>query len=289
MRFLVSVDIEGVSGIVSEKQTHQGAIDYESGRGLLTDDCLAVIDGVLAVDPDATFVLHDTHGLDYRSILIERLPACAEVVAGQPVIFYEESDLERHARQEAGAPPPYDAALLVGMHARSGEPGIISHVLDDGRLKGVWVNGEPAGESHVTITLAAHYGIPTALITGDQVVCGEVSAWMSGEIETAVVKESYTRYAARCLPLSVARQRIRAAASAAAVRVREGRARGKSYDLPVTLEVELDSTQTARYAAWIPTATWDGRRRVRFECASFLDCYHALLTVFWVAESKLTA
>jgi D-amino peptidase len=288
MRFLVSVDIEGISGVVSEKQASEGAIDYDAGRRLLTDDCLAVIAGVLAVDPDATFVLHDTHGLDYRSILIDRLPACAEVVAGQPVIFYEEADLERYARQEAGAPPPYDAALLVGMHARSGEPGILSHVLDDGRLKGVWINGEPAGESHVTIALAAHFGIPTALITGDQVVCSEIARWMGGEIETAVVKESYTRYAARCLPLPVAHQRLHEAGSAAAVRVREGRARGKSYALPSTLEVELDSVQTARYAAWIPTAIWDGRRRVRFECATFLDCYHALLTVFWVAESKLT-
>ena len=282
MRFLVSVDIEGASGIVSEEQTRVGAIDYERGRRLLTDDCNAVIAGVINVDPAATFVCHDTHGLDYRNLLLPDLHPAAEVVSGQPIIFYELADLQ------AESDPRYDAALLVGMHARSGEPGILSHVLDDSRLKGVWINGEPVGESHVTIGLAAHFGIPTALITGDQVVCGEIARWLAGQIETAIVKESYTRYAARCLPMPVARRKLREAGARAAERVRSGLAKPRGYDLPATLEIELDSTQTARYAAMIPTAGWDGGRRVRFESANFVDCYHALLTVFWVAESKLT-
>lgn len=195
MRFLVSVDIEGASGVVSRKQTGEGLIDYERGRRWLTADCNAAIVGVLEVDPSATFVLHDTHGLDYRSVLMDELHPAAEVVHGQPIIFYETPDLESHARAKTagseGTVPPYDAALLIGMHARSGLPGVLSHVLDDDRLKGVWVNGEPAGESHVTIALAAHYGIPTVLITGDQLVCDEISRWMDGEVEAAVVKESY--------------------------------------------------------------------------------------------------
>lgn len=212
---------------------------------------------------------------------MEQLHPAAEVVQGQPVIFYETADLE-------SANPPYDAAFLVGMHARSGEPGIISHVLDDNRIKGVWINGEPAGESHVTIGLSAHYGIPTALITGDQVVCGEMGRWMGGEIEVAVVKESYTRYAARCLPLRITRERIREAAARAVSRVQSSKARLGGYSLPVTLEVELDSAQTARYVSLVPTTHWNGGRRVRFEAPTFLEAYGALMCAFWIAESRLT-
>lgn len=282
MRFLVSVDIEGASGIVSEKETHEGQIDYERGRRWLTADCNAAIEGVLAVDPTATFVLHDTHGLDYRSVLLDELHPSAEVVRGQPVIFYETLDLE------AAQAPAYDGALLIGMHARTGQPGVISHVLDDHRLKGVWINGEPAGESHITIALAAHYGIPTALITGDQLICTEIQRWMEGEIETAIVKESYTRYTARCLSLSQARRRIADAASQAAKRVQQRNARGRHYDTPVLLEVEFDTMQTARYVGLLPTAQWDGNKRVAIESPTFLRAYQSLQCMFWIAESTLT-
>ena len=285
MRFLVSVDIEGASGVVSGKECSEVGLDYDRARRWLTGDCNAAIEGVLSVDPTATFVLHDTHGLDYRNVILDDLHPAAEVVRGQPVIFFETPDLERRTNAEA---PYYDAALLVGMHARSGQPGVVSHVLDDARIKGVWLNGAPAGESHVTIALAAYFGVPTVLVTGDQIVCGEIARWMGGEIETAIVKESYTRYVARCLSLAAARARIREAASRAALRVKEGRAKARGYPAPVALEVELDAEQTARYCGWIPTVTWDGGRRVAIGCGTFLDAYRALLCVFWIAESTLT-
>jgi len=71
MRFLVSVEVEGASGVVSAKETTGGQIDYERGRRWLTADCNAAIAGALEADPSATFVLHDTHGLDYRSVLFD--------------------------------------------------------------------------------------------------------------------------------------------------------------------------------------------------------------------------
>ncbi|MHB1134594.1 MAG: M55 family metallopeptidase [Chloroflexota bacterium] len=289
MRILVSVDIEGASGVVSLKETDEGKIDYERARRWLTADCNAVIAGVRDVDPEATFVLHDTHGADHRSLLLDDLHEAAEVVRGRPVMFYELADLQRHASAERGpglAPlPRYDAAFLVAMHARAGTPGLLSHVLSIPRIAGVWLNGEPASESSITIALAAHFDIPTAFVSGDDLICREVSEWLGGEVETAVVKESYSRLAARCLSLPAARRRLRAAAAAAAIRVREGRARAQGYGAPVQIEVELDSPTTASFASYLPTVEWDGARRVRFAGAGIVQAYRTLCCLAWLANA----
>ena len=123
----------------------------------------------------------------------------------------------------------YDAAFLIGMHARAGLPGVISHILDWPLLQ-EWLNGEPVGESQVTVALASYYNIPTVLITGDDLVCQEIKDWTGGQIETAVVKKALTRYAARCLPLGEARARIREAARQAVRTAWERSPRGGMRD-----------------------------------------------------------
>lgn len=287
MRILVSVDIEGASGIVASKETQQGQIDYDQGRRWLTADCNAVIEGVLDADPNATLVLHDSHGLDSRSILMDELHPAAEVVRGKPVIFYELRDLERHARatDQPEHVSGYDAAFMVGMHDRSSGMGILSHVLNPSRIKNVWINGEPASEGSITIALAAHFGIPTVFVSGDQVTCSELSSWMEGEIEAAVVKESYTRFAARCLSLKEARDRLRTTASAAVRRVMNGCAKAKNYSSPVLMEVELDSPMTAYYVSHLPTIEWEGHRNIRYTANSLLEAFKTLCCVLWVATS----
>jgi len=197
MKILISADIEGASGIASAKETGypkrpfgdpEQYEAYLTARRWLTGDVNAAVEG--AMEAGATsFVLHDSHGLDYRNVLLDELHPAVEVVRGQPIIFYEYEDLDES----------YDAAFLIGMHARGGQRAFLSHVLDWPLLRELRVNGLPVSESHLTIALASRFGIPTVLISGDDVVCREIAEWTSGAIETAVVKESLSRYAARCL------------------------------------------------------------------------------------------
>ena len=44
-----------------------------------------------------SFVVHDTHGLNYRNIILDDLDPAAEYVAGRPVIFYEPDDLAENS------------------------------------------------------------------------------------------------------------------------------------------------------------------------------------------------
>jgi D-amino peptidase len=283
MKILISVDMEGASGIVTSRETGyprravgdpEATPDYLAARRWLTGDVNAAVEGAIEAGA-TTFVLHDSHGLDYRNVILDELHPAVEVVRGMPVIFYEPDDLD------AG----YDAAFLIAMHARAGRPGVLSHVLDWPRLREVRINGQPAGESQLTAALAGHFDIPTVLITGDDVVCEEMKTWTGGQIETAAVKHSLSRYAVRCLPLATARERIRQAACRAVKRI--GEIQPSRYEPPITLEVDLDDRQIARYVSWMPQVGYDGDCTVSYTGGDFLSIYKALLAMFWIATSGL--
>ncbi|NOZ27059.1 MAG: M55 family metallopeptidase [Chloroflexi bacterium] len=283
MRVLISVDMEGASGIATARECGyprnpvgdpEANPDYLIGRRWLTGDVNAAVEG--ALDAGATsFVLHDSHGLDYRNVVLDELHPAVEVVRGAPIIFFELGDLD----------DSYDAAFLIAMHARAGRRALLSHVLSWPLLREVRVNGEPVGESQITAALAGHFGIPTVLITGDDVVCEEMRASTGGQIETVVVKHSLSRYAARCLPLSAARQRIREAASRAVKRV--GEIEPLCYTPPITLEVDLNDRQVAWYISWMPGVQYNGDRTVAYTGDDFLTVYRALMAMFWIATSRL--
>ncbi len=284
MKILISVDMEGASGIVTGRETGyprhpvsdpQTTPDYLAGRRWLTGDVNAAIEGAMEAGATA-FVLHDSHGFDYRNVDLDELHPAVEVIRGLPIIFYEYEDLD----------DSYDAAFLIAMHARAGQPGVLSHVLDWPLLREVRINGQPVGESEITAALAGHFGIPTVLITGDDVVCAEMAAWTGGQIETAVVKKSLSRYAVRCLPLAEARERIRQAARRAVERI--GEIQPRRYEPPITLEVDFEDRQVAWYVSWMPQVEYDGDGTVSYTDDDFLNVYKSLLAMLWIAESRLS-
>ena len=112
-----------------------------------------------------------------------------------------------------------------------------------------------------------------------------MKAWTGGQIETAVVKKALSRYAARCLPLDMARERILQAAHRAVRRANE--IDPSRYEPPITLEVDFNDRQVAWYVSWMPEVDYDGDSTVSYTNDDFLSVYKALLAMFWMAESDL--
>ena len=92
------------------------------------------------------------------------------------------------------------------------------HLHGPDTLWDVRLNGAPASEARFNAALAGQYGVPVALVTGDDVICDETRSWLP-KVETAVVKYAIDRYTARCLAQVTALERIRAAAARAVQRV----------------------------------------------------------------------
>ncbi len=268
MRILIAAGLEGASGVVS--------LDGAGGNAArwLTGDVNAAVEGAMEAGADS-FVLHDGHGLGQEAVLLDELHPAVEVVRGWPVVLFEETDLARG----------YDGAFMLGMPARPGQPAVLSGCLAGPLLREVRLNGQPAGEPELAAALAGAYGIPTALISGDDRVCLDVQRWSGGKIEAAVVKYALSRHSARCLPLIEARERIRTAARLAVERLGQGAAFVPT--LPGTLEIEFVARDTARRVAWMPQVGYDGERTVRYQARDYRQLHRALLAMLAIATSPL--
>lgn len=202
MKVLISVDMEGISGVVTSDHISSDHKEYERFRKLMTAEANAAIAGAL-VGGARQVIVNDSHG-GMANILIEELNPAAELISGSPKPF----------GMMEGIGPDVDGVFLVGYHAASGTGAAVLEHTWSGRLVEVRLNGRPVGEMGLNAALAGAYGVPVLLVTGDRAVTEEARTLL-GQIETVAVKEGVTRSAARCLAPEVARERIRQAAERA--------------------------------------------------------------------------
>lgn len=254
MNVMISVDMEGISGVVTGDHTSSKHKEYERFRRLMTAEANASIEGALAGGATKV-VVNDSHG-PMTNVLIEELNPAAELISGRPKPF----------GMMQGIGPQVDAVFLVGYHAASGTGAAVLEHTSIGAVVQVRLNGQAVGEMGFNAAVAGAYGVPVVLVTGDRAITEEARALL-GEIETVVVKDGITRTAAQCLHPTVAREQIRQAAE-----------RALRLDVspfvvspPITLRVAFQRAAHVDMAALIP-----GSRRVDGR------------TVEWVGEDMPT-
>jgi D-amino peptidase len=248
LKVYISADLEGISGVVAGLQTDDNQKEFERARRLMTGEVNAAISG--AFGGGATEVLvNDAHG-SMRNILIEELDVRAELVTGSPKPY---SMLE-------GLDESFHVAFFVGYHAQAGSPlGTLNHTYS-GRVFRLLLNGENVGEAGLNGAVAGALGVPVGLVTGDQSVVAEAQRLLA-PTSTVAVKTAVARNAARCLPPSVARQRIEAAAAEAV------RSVGEPFVVPppIVAEVTFVRTDQADMAEMVPGVERLDGRTVRYQ------------------------
>jgi D-amino peptidase len=100
-----------------------------------------------------------------------------------------------------------------------------------------------------------------------------------------VTKYSLSRYAARCVPLSESRARIRAAAKRATAKAQT--LKPMTYAAPITMAIEFLDREIAYTVSWMPATVYDGNRCVSYTADNFLAIHEFLLAAFWIAASRL--
>ncbi|MFH9663256.1 M55 family metallopeptidase [Streptomyces sp. NPDC017248] len=247
MRIYISVDMEGVTGLVDAEDVQPGGRDYERGRALMAEDVNAAVRGALAAGATGVLV-NDAHG-PMRNILPEALHPAARLVRGRP---------KRMGMLE-GLTGEYDAALCVGYHARAGTPGVLSHSFMGHEIEDMWLDGRPAGEIGLAHATAAALGVPVVALTGDDAACAEMTEW-DASVVTVPVKYARDRFAAELRPAAQARAAIEEAVAAALTRVPDRPAPPVSE---ATLTVRWQSASVAAVLLGIPGVTADDARTVR--------------------------
>src|SRR5205823_10218197 len=182
MRVYISVDMEGIAGVVHESQTDPTdpacAAEYGRFRRLMTAEANAAVEGAVAAGATRVLV-NDSHWF-MRNLLAEELHQAAELVAGDP----------KPRSMVQGIEGGFDAALFIGYHARAGtHNAILDHTYAD-RIYEVRLNGKPVGELGLNAALAGVHGVPVALVSGDSALATEAKDLLGQGVGTVIVKEA---------------------------------------------------------------------------------------------------
>lgn len=259
--------MEGATGVTWPADCKPGTEQWQRCRAMFTSDVNGAIAGLL--DGGADEVLVNEAHATMRNLLLERLDERAVMLTGR------HKDLSMVEGIQHG---DVDGVVFLGYHTGAGTEGVLAHTYLPNSVTGVWVDGVPASEGYLNSLVAAEYGVPVVLVTGDDRTCADAAGYAPGA-HTVAVKDYISRYAAVCRPPARTFADIRTAAKAATALA--GRAEPSNAG-PFTVEVEVDAAQLTMNACVVPTVERVAERRVRYVAANAYDmirCFKAVTTL----------
>lgn len=260
MRILVSVDMEGIAGVVDPEDVLPGHPEYERSRKLLTAEVNAAIRGVYAAAEDVEALVTEAHA-GFRNLLPELLDRRAKLLRGKP----------KPDGMLSGLADDIDAVLLIGYHGKAGTGrSVLAHTIRSGVIADVRCNGRSLGELGLNAALAAHRGAVAVLVSGDDTVAAEAAEVAPG-MHTVVVKHALGGRAAALLHPEEACEKLERAVPLA-IADREA-VQPPQFDGAVLLEIELQVPYMTERALLVPGVELADSRTVRYMAPDFPTAY----------------
>ena len=256
LKVYVSVDMEGIGGVVTGDQLGPGGFEYERFRQFMTSEALAAVNA--AKEAGATEILvSDSHG-NGQNLLIEQFPPDVRIIRAWP----------RRLSMMAGIDSTFDAVLFIGYHTSATNPkGVRAHTFSSATLTRVAVNDVPQTEASWNAAVAGHFGVPVVMISGDDMVIAEVRSQI-GNIEGAEIKKSLGFHSASTLT-------PQASCDLIAQRVKTALGRLKDFkpytvSTPVRVDLSFKNYRAAEALSYMPGVERVDARSVRYVAPDML-------------------
>ena len=257
LKVYISVDMEGIAGVVTGDQLGPSGFEYGRAREFMTAEALAAIAG--AREAGATeIVVSDSHG-NGESLLIDQFPDDVRIVRSWP----------RPLMMMEGIDSTFSAAIFIGYHASTTSPaGVRAHTISSANLASVSLNGVAMPEAGINAAIAGRFGVPVVFISGDDVAVDETRKLL-GDVEGTVVKRAISFHSASTMPPKAAQQLIRARVKAALDR----RAAFTPYVVrpPIALDVVFKNYRPAEMLAYLSIVTRTASHAIRFSGRDMIE------------------
>jgi D-amino peptidase len=236
-KIFISVDMEGIAGVVQPAQLGPDGFEYAKAREWQTGEVNAAIEGARAAGA-TEFVVCDSHG-NAQNLLIDQLPDDVRVVRGFP----------RPLEMMQGIDETFDAVLFIGYHASEWTAGAVrSHTMSSAKLLGIKLNGQEVMEAVFNAAIAGHFGVPVVFMSGDRLAAEQFQKTIPS-VEGVILKEPYGFHSAMTVTPAKARQLVREGVTRA---LRKAGAQPYRVKTPIDLEVGFKLTPDAEKAAFVP-------------------------------------
>jgi len=271
MKVFISVDIEGISGVVNSDSTGPTGKTYDEARKQMTAEVNAAIEGALAAGATEVIV-NDSHG-GMNNLIPKDLHPEAMVILGTP----------KPLMMMEGIDGSCSMAMFIGYHSRMHAAGVLAHTISGGVVSNVWVNGALFGEIGINAGLAGHFGVPVVLVSGDRDAALEAEGLGTGVL-VAAVKEAVTRYSAKNLHPTKATKLIRQQAEQAvkcAAHIKPLRC-----STPVTMRLEVLNSGMADAASFLPNSVRLDGRTVEYTAPDYITAFQGLRAMITLASKN---
>ncbi len=272
MHVLISADMEGVTGVTWPEDVEPGTARWDYFRQMLTGDVNAAIAGFCEVG--ATEVTVNEAHATMHNLLLDALDERAVALTGRNKPF----------GMMQGIGEDVNAVAFIGYHAGAGRQGVLAHTYLGTTILDVLINGRQASEGMMNALLAAEFGVPVVLVTGDDKACDDAAGW-APDAERIPVKFCVDRYTARCLPPARTAMLIHDAAA----RSLTGLHKPPPPTGPFTYEVEFDAANPVTAVTNIPGVRQTAERQVAFTLPTMAEAIRCFRAVSVLASASTEA
>jgi D-amino peptidase len=250
LKVYISVDMEGVAGVVTADQLGPSGFEYERFRHFMTNETLAAIRAAKEAGA-GEIVVSDSHG-NGENLLIEEFPKDVRIVRAWP----------RHGGMMAGLDSSFSAAMFIGYHASTTNPkGVRAHTFSSAHYARVTLNGSAVTEGEYNAAYAGAKGVPVIFVSGDDAATEEIKSRL-GAIEIVETKKTLGFHSAETLTPAASCDKIYAGVKSAFSRLHEF----KPYVMktPVTLEITFKNYTPAELLSYLRSVQRVDSHTIRF-------------------------
>jgi len=253
----ISVDMEGIAGVVTPEQLGPAGFEYGRFREFMTGEALAAVQAAKAAGA-TEIVVADSHG-NGQNLLIEKFPDDVKVIRSWP----------RRLGMMAGVDGGVDAAIFIGYHAGTNNAtGVRAHTFSSATLTRVALNGVNVTEGSWNAAVAGQFNVPVIMMSGDDAAIAEVRKAI-GNIEAAETKQTLGFHSALTITPNAATNLIQKQVRAAFARLQDF----KPYKVqgPIVVDVSFKHYLPAEVLAYLPMFERTDSHSVRFRAKDMVE------------------
>lgn len=275
---LISADMEGATGTAVPEDVIPGSPGWAEALSCWTRDINVVVEALFAAGAEDVVVC-DAHARG-SGLEPSKIDPRAGLIRGRP----------RRFGMMEGIDGPVHGTIFLGYHGTAGSDGVLSHAFMATGIHALRVNGEPAGEGTINAHLAAWFGVPVLLVSGDEAACEE-SRRYAPDAQRVATKAALARFTARHRPAAAVQSDLAGAAASALKMLTDGKLASRRADAGAELcaEIEFTSENCAAAATAIPGVRQTGSRTVAYASADVPGWYRCLGAIWTVARSAQDA
>jgi D-amino peptidase len=266
MKFYLSVDMEGISGLTQGSYMNPGNSEYYRYRKIATLEVNHIVESLVEMGAEK-IIVNDGHS-SMKNLLIEELHSECELITGYP----------RPNLQLTGLDESFDGLLLIGYHARSNSTGIFAHTFTKSAINDLYLNEQLCSEADFNAMIANYYNVPVIFISGDDILYDQVKSWFPSKYYL-ITKTAYGNRAALCKPPKKNKILLKEKIQQTITDLNENSTfPQRVLKAPYTLKIRTNSTDQTLVGAMIPGFSKIDDFNIEFTTSDIVELQNALNT-----------